>query len=269
MDDQGQSLNREGRELWDRKAAFWDELHGDKGNLFHRRLVGPAVERLLALSPGERVLDVACGNGVMARRLAELGGEVTGVDFSPELIERAQTRNVEHDTPVKYRVVDATDESALAALGEGQFEALTCTMALMDMPVIAPLFRAAYRLLWPGGRFVFATAHPAFNTNNPIFTAELSDVGGELVMTHALKISAYIESIRKMGVGSPNEPAPHYYYHRPLYLLLGEAFAAGFVLEALEEPAFSEQDSFDAPELSWRKVYRLPPVLAGRLRRRR
>jgi cyclopropane fatty-acyl-phospholipid synthase-like methyltransferase len=41
------------------------------------------VERLLALQPGERVLDVACGNGVMARRLALLGGRVTAVDFSP------------------------------------------------------------------------------------------------------------------------------------------------------------------------------------------
>lgn len=266
MDEQEQALNQEGREQWDRKAAFWDELHGESGNVFHRRLVGPAVERLLALQPGERVLDVACGNGVMARRLAELGGEVTAVDFSPALIERAQARNVGRDRPVKYRVVDAADESALAALGEGQFDAAISTMALMDMPVIAPLFRAVRRLLRPGGRFVFATAHPAFNSSNPTFLAELSDVVGELTYIHSLKIGAYIESFRKMGVGAPNEPAPHFYYHRPLQELLGEAFAAGFVLDALEEPAFSAQQSVDAPELSWRKVWQLPPVLAGRLR---
>jgi ubiquinone/menaquinone biosynthesis C-methylase UbiE len=268
VDEQEEHLNREGREQWERKAAFWDELHGERGNLFHRRLVGPAVERLLALQPGERVLDVACGNGVMARRLAELGGKITGTDFSPALIERAQGRNVGWDEPVKYLVVDATDEEALAALGEGQFDALISTMALMDMPVIAPLFRAAHRLLRPGGRVVFATSHPAFNSNSPTFVAELADVDGELVTTHALKIGAYIESFSKKGVGAPNEPAPHYYYHRPLQLLLGEAFAAGFVLDALEEPAFTSQEAVDASELSWGKVWQLPPVLAGRLRRR-
>jgi hypothetical protein len=54
--DLTQTLNEEGRELWNQKAAFWDALHGDEGNSFHRYLVAPAVERLLALQPGERVL---------------------------------------------------------------------------------------------------------------------------------------------------------------------------------------------------------------------
>jgi hypothetical protein len=66
--DLTQTLNEEGRELWNQKATFWDALPGDEGNSFHRRLVAPTVERRLALQPGERVLDVACGNGVMSRQ---------------------------------------------------------------------------------------------------------------------------------------------------------------------------------------------------------
>src|SRR5262245_12952222 len=102
-------LNDEGRELWNQKAKFWDELHGDKGNRFHQELVSPAVERLLNLQAGERVLDIGCGNGVLARRLAELGGKVMAIDFSAELIELAKGRGGDID----YRVVDATDEAAL------------------------------------------------------------------------------------------------------------------------------------------------------------
>src|SRR5688572_17792032 len=113
-------LNDEGRELWNQKAKFWDELHGDRGNQFHQSLVSPAVERLLNLQEGERVLDIGCGNRVLARRLAELGGNVTAVDFSAELIELAKARG----EGIDYRVVDATDETALWALGEGQFEAI-------------------------------------------------------------------------------------------------------------------------------------------------
>jgi 2-polyprenyl-3-methyl-5-hydroxy-6-metoxy-1,4-benzoquinol methylase len=133
-------LNEEGRALWEQKAAFWDELHGDEGNQFHRSLVAPAVERLLALRPGERVLDVACGNGVMSRRLAALGGRVTAVDFSPALIEMARRRGQPDGDPIQYSVVDATDEEALAALGAGQFDAVVwdCDLTVFTCLRIEP-----------------------------------------------------------------------------------------------------------------------------------
>lgn len=259
-------LNEEGREMWDTKAAFWDELHGDEGNRFHRELIGPAVEALLNLQAGKKVLDVACGSGMLARRMASLGAEVTGVDFSGELLKRAQARGQSGGVPIRYLQVDATDEEALAAMGEGAFDAVTCTMALMDMPEIGPLYRAVRRLLKPGGRFVFATMHPAFNSNNPVFTAELADVQGELVLTNAIKISRYLDIPPEKGVGARNEPSAHYYYHRPLHELLGEAFAAGLVLDGLREAAF-DSESVDANRpLSWHSYWQIPPILAGRFR---
>lgn len=261
------ALNEEGRALWDQKSEFWDNLHGDRGNRFHRELVGPAVERLLALQPGERMLDVACGNGTMARRMAELRAVVTAVDFSPALIERAQARGQADGPPIAYEVVDATDEGALVALGAGRFDAVVCTMALMDMPVIAPLYRAVVQLLAQGGRFVFATSHPAFNSNNPIFTSEKTDVNGQVIETHALKLTRYLTSDATKAAGAPGEPNPHYYYHRPLHELLGEAFAAGLVLDGLEEPGFTLAAGEVPRPLSWESVADLPPILAARLRR--
>jgi SAM-dependent methyltransferase len=266
MDERSRMLNEEGRVLWDQKAAFWDGLHGEQGNRFHRELIGPAVERLLAIQPGERVLDIGCGSGMLARRLAELGGVVTAVDFSAGLIERARQRGQPSGSPIQYAVVDATDEAALVALGAGEFPAVACTMALMDMPVIAPLYRAVRRLLSPGGRFAFATSHPAFNSNNPVFLSEMEDHDGTLTVRHSLKISAYLDLPPHRGVGAPAEPAPHYYYHRPLSQLLGEAFAAGLVLDALEEPGFPPEA--EPRPLSWASVWQMPPVLAGRLRAR-
>src|SRR2546428_4471796 len=101
-------LNQKTQEAWNQNAAFWDEKMGE-GNLFQRVLVGPTSERLLDLKPGEVVLEIACGNGVFARRMAQLGARVIATDFSEQLLERARARTTEHADRIEYRLIDATD----------------------------------------------------------------------------------------------------------------------------------------------------------------
>jgi 2-polyprenyl-3-methyl-5-hydroxy-6-metoxy-1,4-benzoquinol methylase len=76
------------RRLWDANAAWWDDKIGD-GNEVQDLLIAPASERLLAVHPGDTVLDIACGAGRLTRRLAELGTRVTAFDRSEAFIERA------------------------------------------------------------------------------------------------------------------------------------------------------------------------------------
>ncbi len=259
-------LNEEGRELWDLKAMFWDELHGEEGNLFHWRLVEPSVLRLLQLQEGETVLDIGCGNGALTRRLAGAGARVTGIDFSREMVRLAVARSCNEAVNIDYFVVDATDKEALLALGAARFDAIVCSMTLMDIPTVVPLFEAASNLLRDGGRLVFSTMHPAFNSNNPIFVQEKEDRDGVVSTTFAVKIRDYLEMPPVKGSGAPDEPNPHYYYHRPLSELLGYAFAAGFVLDGLLEPAFADEDADLGDGLSWLQLSQIPPVLTGRLR---
>lgn len=257
-------LVSETRAIWERKAAFWDERMGE-GNAFQRVLIGPAAERLLAVQPDELVLDVACGNGVFARRLAHLGARVVATDFSATFLERARARTTEHADRFEYRLVDATAEAQLLALGEGRFDAAVCNQALMDMPVIEPLARALARLIKPAGRFVFSVPHPAFNSLGCRWGMESEVRDGRLVETRHVTVSDYLHVPPGKGPGMPDEPAPHWYFHRSLSTLLGACFAAGFVLDALEEPAFGPDDASPAP-LSWLNYRDIPPVLVGRLR---
>jgi SAM-dependent methyltransferase len=256
-------LVAEVRDIWDAKAAFWDERMGE-GNAFQLQLIGPAVERLLSLRPEEQILDIGCGNGVTSRRLAHLGARVVAIDASVRFLELARSRSQDLSYRIEYRLVDATDEAQLLALGEGRFDALVCNMVLMDIPVIDPLARAAVRLLRPGGRFVFAVQHPAFNSNAVHLCAESETRGDGIEVTrHAVKLSDYLLVPAGKGTGMPGEPEPHWYFHRPLHELFGAFFRAGFVMDALEEPALTTQD-VNPHELSWSNLPGIPPVLVAR-----
>ena len=89
--------------MWDELATFWDGRM-DAGATWQGHLIQPAVERLLRLEPGERVLEIACGNGSFARRMSELGASVLATDFSERMLERARS----HGGDVEYRLADAT-----------------------------------------------------------------------------------------------------------------------------------------------------------------
>jgi 2-polyprenyl-3-methyl-5-hydroxy-6-metoxy-1,4-benzoquinol methylase len=262
------ALTRQAHEAWERKAAFWDEAMGE-GNAFQRILVGPATERLLAVRQGERVLDVACGNGVFSRRLAELGASVVATDFSEKFVElaRARTERAGYGDAVEYLVADATDEERMLALGEGRFDATVCNMALMDMPAIDPLMRVLCRLLKPEGRFVFSVQHPAFNSNAVRLVLEEEDRDGTLVETHSVKVTGYIHVPPGKGAGMPGEPTPHLYFHRSLSELFGACFRVGFVVDGVEEPCFLKPQEGPRPKprpLSWENFVGIPPVLVAR-----
>ena len=265
------ALARQVHEAWNKKAAFWDERMGE-GNAFQRVLISPATERLLKVRSTETVLDVACGNGVFSRRLAELGAAVVAIDFSEKFVELAQTRTKEagYGEAVEYLVADATDEKQMLALGERRFDAAVCNMALMDMPTIDPLMRALRRLLKPTGRFVFSVQHPAFNSNAIRLVLEGEDRDGALVETYSVKVTGYLHVPPGKGAGMPGEPVPHLYFHRPLSELFGACFKAGFTLDGMEEPSFAEigdgSRSDASPFFSWENFPDIPPVLVARAR---
>jgi ubiquinone/menaquinone biosynthesis C-methylase UbiE len=253
-------LHDEVRSTWDGLAAFWDERM-EAGSTWQRHLIQPAVERLLRLQSGERVLEIACGNGEFARRMSELGGQVLATDFSDGMLERARA----HGGDIDYAHTDAVDEAAILALGEpGSFDAVVCNMAIMDMESIEPMVAASSRLLTRAGRFVFSTLHPAFNSGNVRPMVEF-DMQGSLTEIYSVRVSSYSRSSVGMGVAIPDQPVEQWYFHRPLSMILEPFFDHGFALDALEEPLV---DSEHAKPGTPGFVYtQLPGVLVARLRR--
>jgi len=105
--------------------------------------LGAPVLELLAARPGERVLDLGCGDGALTVKLVESGADVVGADASPELLAAAAARGL---------AVRLMDGRALAF--EGEFDAVFTNAALHWMRDLDAVVAGVARALAPGGRFV-------------------------------------------------------------------------------------------------------------------
>jgi len=151
---------------WDNVAGWYDELVGERCSDYHEQVVLPGVLRLLAPRAGQRILDVACGEGLLCRKLAGCGAACVGVDASSRLVAAAE-RRAAHLAPAVRPTFVAGDARRLAELPElaamhGLFDAAACVLALMNIDPFEPVVRGAAEMLRPGGRFVAVVLHPAF-----------------------------------------------------------------------------------------------------------
>lgn len=104
-----------------------------------------AVVDLLSPKPGERILDVGCGDGALTEQIAASGAQVKGVDLSAAMLEAANKRGL-----------DVEQHSADALPYHGEFDAVFSNAALHWLPAERhpAALAAIHRSLKPGGRFV-------------------------------------------------------------------------------------------------------------------
>jgi SAM-dependent methyltransferase len=135
-------------------------LGGNAAEVYETELVpaifapwAPLLVAKAALRHGERVLDVACGTGVVTRLAAEqvgTGGHVVGVDLNPGMLPRARASSLPGGTAVEWREGDAGALPFSAA----SFDAVFCQLGLQYFPERQQAAREMYRILKPGGRLV-------------------------------------------------------------------------------------------------------------------
>ena len=78
--------------------------------------LGAAALDLLDPHPGERILDIGCGEGTLTRKIVERGATVLGIDNSPEMIEAARAKDID------ALLMDAADLPFLGRVRRGLFE---------------------------------------------------------------------------------------------------------------------------------------------------
>lgn len=179
------------------------------------RYIEDQLSRLSGVS-GKSVCDIGCGQGQLSVRLAETGANVTGVDLSSEQLAYAKASSGQ----ITWVQDDAMN---LSSLPDESFDYAVSSVMLMDVPDHRAVFSAAYRILKPGGSFIWVIMHPCFQSP---FSHPLGDGGRN--------VSDYREQFWKsQGQGTIRSTLGA--YHRPVSVYINDFMQTGFELIRVDE----------------------------------
>jgi len=232
---------------WGAVAEWFDVLLEEKKHDHYRDVILPGALRLLDLGGAKRVLDVASGQGMLCRALAERGIESVGVEAAPRLVELADERSRGFDPRPRFELGDARE---LGRMQLGDFDRIACIMALTNIEPIQPVIAACQSKLRPGGAFVCVIAHPAFRIPKRSRWEWSRDAAGAHRQSRV--VDAYLSSVRVPIVANPGEvaagarPLETWTFHRPLEFYVRSLAQAGLYVDAIEE-WISQRESDSGP----------------------
>ena len=248
---------------WDAVAAWYDKLVGESGSDYHRNVILPAAMRLLAPQPGESVVDVCCGQGVLVPHLLTAGiGRLVAVDASRRLVEAAKSRHGT-DPRVSFVVADVGQPGNWA---DGSHDAAVCLMAVHDAPDVAALFANTARALKPSGRAVFVFMHPCFRIPRHSHWGWDNDQKIQFRRIDGYKSSVDIPIATHPGRESGGQTVFH---HRSLADVLNASAAAGLAVSGCEELYSHRRSQSSGPysKAEHRAAAEIPLFIALRLAR--
>src|SRR5262245_6629604 len=218
------------REGYDRWASLYDE---DANPLV--ALEGPLVGQLVGPVRGLSVLDLGCGTGRHALRLAAEGATVPALDFSEAMLARARAKP--GAGAVTFRAHDLALPLPFAA---GSFDLVVCGLVIDHIGDLAALFAEMRRVLRPAGSAVVSVLHPAMTLRGA--QARFRDpASGEVVRPASVahQLSDYVLAATRAG------------------------FALDHLSEHAVDEALAERAERALPYLGWPMLFLMRLVEAG------
>jgi len=207
------------RQGWESEAENWVKFARTPGyDQSHDETNMPALLDLLP-APGRATLDVACGEGRLARLLQSLGHRVAGIDASPTMVQFAGG----HASAAPVVLADAAE----LPFRDGVFDLAVAYMCLHDIDDMPRAVAQIARVLGRSGRLCVAIPHPI----NTAGSFQGRDAGAPFVIS-----ASYLQTAPlRMVADRDGVRLAFHSEHRPLEAYTRALEASGLLIEALRE----------------------------------
>lgn len=211
---------------WGNVAEWYDELLETSEDSYQKQVILPNLIRLLNTKKGDRILDLACGQGFFARAMADAGAVVTGVDAATELVALGKKHSPKQ---ISYHAAPADKIDMLAS---ASFDAVIMVLAIQNIKNMAGVFAQCCRVLGFHGRFIMVMNHPAFRI--PRHSSWEWDSARKMQYR---RVDAYLNESHtaiEMHPGMKNTETT-VSFHRPLQTYINTLAKCGFATIRVEE----------------------------------
>lgn len=211
---------------WEPVEKWYRNIVGEEGHYYHQHVVIPGVVRLLGLTEPSSLLDVSCGQGILARRIPDFV-DYTGIDAAPSLVKAA--KSVDRHRNHHYLVADAMKPFPL----KKTFSHAAIVLAIQNIEEPKLVLENIARHLAPSGRLVIVMNHPCFRIprQSSWEVDEEKKIQYRRVDRYSSSMNIPIQAHPSKGEQSPAT----WSFHRPLAAYSAWLNQAGFAIELIEE----------------------------------
>jgi len=222
---------------WNQVAQWYNKIVGEEGHYYHEHLVIPGVLRLLDLKNEDSLVDLACGQGILARHVPHLQ-KYLGLDLSKELIKEAKNKNKQNN--YEFLVCDLCK---LLKAKEEKFDKAAIILALQNIEPAENVIKNAANYLKKGGSLVIVLNHPCFRI--PRQSGWSIDEKSKQQQRYVNRYLSPLKIPIDIHPGEKNKKQGKNFtwsFHHSLQDYSKMLYKAGFVIEKIEEWA-SDKDS--------------------------
>ncbi len=239
---------------WQSVATSYNKTVGEKGHYFHQTIIIPKAIGLLKFRGDSSILDLACGQGILARYIPE-ESYYQGVDLASDLIKYAKEQT--HGKNVHFDVADITKPLKIEKI---DFTHATIILALQNVEDMNGALKNASKHLIPGGKLLIILNHPCFRI--PKQTSWEIDERNKIQYRRVDRYNSAIKIPINMNPGNASATKLTWSFHNPISAYSEGLNKAGFIIEKIEEWVSEKESQGPAAKMENRAREEFPMFMA-------
>ncbi len=198
LDSKHSEIKNKIREWWDDPSQDYDGFVGHGVNSeIEKELWGNEISQLLGRGQNLKILDIGTGTGFLALLLAEMGYEITAVDWSMNMMQKAKEKAKAAQIPIQFEVQDAEN----LTFSDSSFDAVVSRHVLWTLADPVRASEEWARVIKPGGMIITDIPHHGSHSGEHHYGDE---IGRQLPLGNGADPKEIISMFKEAGLSNIN-----------------------------------------------------------------